>query len=307
MHHTPVMCREVIEFLAIDPKGLYIDATFGRGGHSRAILERLDPEGFLLAIDKDTEAQETAQRAFSEDTRFRFKQGSFANLVQFAKERDWIGKVNGIVFDLGVSSAQLEVPERGFSFMQDGPLDMRMDKTVGTSVSGWIARAKEREIADVLWRYGEERFAKRIARAIVSARKITPIVRTLTLAKIISGAVSSKQFNKHPATRSFQAIRIFINQELEDLKKGLIGALEVLKVGGRLVVISFHSLEDRIVKQFMLKAAGKQHGEMPLPAIAPFLPTRVRVLLLAKGRPTQEEIRANPRARSALMRVVEKI
>lgn len=288
MHHIPVMGLEMLEFLAIEPNGIYIDATFGRGGHSQVILEQLGSEGFLLGIDKDPAAVERATELLCRDARFIFEKGSFAKMTYYARARDWMGKVSGIVFDLGVSSPQLETPERGFSFMRDGPLDMRMDPSCGLAAKDWLAKAKEKEIADVLWELGEERFARRIAKAIVQARKITPITRTLQLAGLMSGAMPHKHFSKHPATRSFQAIRIFINQELCELKQGLMDGIELLKIGGRLIVISFHSLEARIIKQCIKENVGK-------------------VRLIAKQCVSKAEITKNPRSRSAVMRVLEKI
>lgn len=287
MHHIPVMDQEVLECLAIKPNGIYIDATFGRGGHSEAILEKLDSEGFLLAIDKDPAAMEYAKVLLNQDARFMFERGSFAKMAQYARLRDWMGKVSGIVFDLGVSSPQLETPERGFSFMRDGPLDMRMDPTSGLAARTWLSKAKESEIADVLWEFGEERFSKRIAKAIVQARKMVPITRTLQLSELIMHAIPYKHKGKHPATRSFQAIRIFINQELFDLKQGLVGGIELLRTGGRLIVISFHSLEARIIKQCIQENIGK-------------------VRLITKRCVSKAEMLKNPRSRSAVMRVLEK-
>ena len=292
--------------LQVDADGVYVDATFGRGGHSAAILQRLGVGGRLIAIDKDPWAVEVARERSARDRRFSIYQGSFAMLEYFAEAEAVSGKVNGVMFDLGVSSPQLDTAERGFSFLREGPLDMRMDTLQGESAAAWLARASEADIAHVLKTYGEERFAKRIARAIVRARQEAPIETTTQLAQIVAAANPAWERDKHPATRAFQAIRIHINRELEDLEQGLPQALRVLAPGGRLAVISFHSLEDRIVKRFMRDEArgGDLPRGLPVPASA-FKPT-LRIV----GKPAYPgvaEVAANPRARSAVLRVAEKL
>lgn len=304
--HLPVMLDEVVHHFAIQPNGMYVDATFGRGGHSAAILKQLGPEGRLLAIDKDLKAVAYAHKQFSKDPRFSIQQGSFAHLRDFLIRENVFGKVDGILFDLGVSSPQLDDADRGFSFMREGKLDMRMDTSSGIDAAEWIAKTPEEEMARVLWEYGEERYARRIAKAIVTARLLSPIVTTQQLAEIVMAAIPRWEKGKHPATRSFQAIRIEINQELEDLKQGLNEALEALKVGGRLVVISFHSLEDRLVKHFI---QDHERGKA-LPSKLPLKSTAVNQRLRRLGpamKPSSEEINVNPRARSAVLRIAEKL
>ncbi|HEB99653.1 MAG TPA: 16S rRNA (cytosine(1402)-N(4))-methyltransferase RsmH [Thiotrichales bacterium] len=305
LDHRPVLLDETLDALAVRPEGIYVDGTFGRGGHAAAILDRLDERGRLYAMDKDPEAVAAARAAFGEDERFHIEWGSFAMLERMAEREGIAGRVNGVLFDLGVSSPQLDDPARGFSFQADGPLDMRMNPESGQSAAEWLAGAAEREIADVLWRYGEERHARRIARAIVVARKEQPIRTTGRLAGIIAGAVPGRERRKHPATRSFQAIRIHVNRELEDLEQGLAQAVEVLAPGGRLAVISFHSLEDRLVKRFMRR---ESRGEEPPPGLpVRGEPARGRLRVLGKPhRPGEAEVEANPRARSAVLRVAEK-
>jgi len=292
--------------LQIEADGVYVDATFGRGGHSAAILERLGKGGRLIAIDKDPWAVEVARERSARDRRISVYQGSFAMLEYFAEAEAVSGKVNGVVFDLGVSSPQLDTAARGFSFLREGPLDMRMDTLQGESAAAWLESASESEIARVLKTYGEERFAKRIARAIVRARREAPIETTTQLSEIVAAANPAWERDKHPATRTFQAIRIYINRELEDLEQGLPQALRVLAPGGRLAVISFHSLEDRIVKRFMRAAA--RGGDLPrgLPVTASaFKPT---LHIVGKpAYPSDAEVAANPRARSAVLRVAEKL
>ncbi|MBI3774552.1 MAG: 16S rRNA (cytosine(1402)-N(4))-methyltransferase RsmH, partial [Gammaproteobacteria bacterium] len=297
---------EALEALHIDSDGIYVDGTFGRGGHTQAILRQLGPQGRVLSIDKDPDAVRTAQQRFGTDARFAIERGSFARLQELVVQRAWPGRVRGVLLDLGVSSPQLEDARRGFSFQNDGPLDMRMDPDSGMSVAQWLARAQEREIADVIKGYGEERFARRIARAIVEQRVIEPILTTLQLSEIISASVPRREPGKHPATRSFQALRIFINRELDDLSAALAQALEVLAAGGRLVVISFHSLEDRIVKQFFRTQAVGDNFPRGLPVTADQMRPRLRLIGKASY-PTEAEVSANPRARSAVMRVAEKL
>lgn len=304
--HRPVLLDEALEALHIDSDGIYVDGTFGRGGHTQAILRQLGPQGCLLSIDKDPDAVRVAQQRFGSDARFSVERGSFARLREFVVPRGWAGQVRGVLLDLGVSSPQLEDARRGFSFQNDGPLDMRMDPDAGMSVAQWLAHAQEREIEEVIKGFGEERFARRIARAIIEARATKPILTTLQLAEIISAAVPRREPGKHPATRSFQALRIFINRELDDLSSALMQALDVLAAGGRLVVISFHSLEDRIVKQFFRDQAVGDTFPRGLPVTADQMRPRLR--LIGKPRyPGEAEINANPRARSAVMRVAEKL
>ena len=249
--HITVLLNEAVAALVQDKSGFYVDGTFGRGGHTALVLEQLAEDGQILGIDKDPEAIKHAHKRFENEPRFSIAHGSFAQLQQFVTERDMQGKLDGVLLDLGVSSPQLDDASRGFSFLNDGPLDMRMDTTQGESAADWIARADETEIADVIYTYGEERFSRRMARAIVAHRAENPITTTGQLAKIITEANPAWEKGKNPATRAFQGIRIFINRELEDLENCLDQALDMLKVGGRLVVISFHSLEDRIVKRFI--------------------------------------------------------
>jgi len=303
--HKPVLFEEAIEALAIVPEGVYIDGTFGRGGHARAILERLGPAGRLFSLDKDWEAIDFAKTDFSQDLRFQIRQGSFRDLAIWAREWEIVGKVQGILLDLGVSSPQIDDAQRGFSFMQAGPLDMRMDTQQGLSAAHFINEAKETDLADVFFTYGEERYSRRIARAIVTARSHAPIQDTMTLAEVIKVAHPKWEKHKHPATRVFQAIRIYVNQELKDLELGLTQALEVLAVGGRLAVISFHSLEDRMVKQFMQRA---EQG-VRLPKNIPIQANEQKGCLQRIGRamkPTDREILSNIRARSAILRIGEK-
>ncbi len=304
--HQSVLMAEVLEQLAIRPDGIYVDATFGRGGHAEAILKQLGPAGRLLALDKDPHAIAYARQHFTYDKRFMIQHGSFATLENFLTNQDLLGKIDGLLFDLGVSSPQLDEAERGFSFLRSGKLDMRMDFSSGIDAAAWIAKVSEKELARVLYEYGEERFSRRIAKAIVIAREETPINTTQQLAEIIAAAHPAWQVGKHPATKSFQAVRIAINHELDDLQLGLSQSLKALKIGGRLLVISFHSLEDRIVKHFMQE----QERGKDLPARLPikhdsYLPKFKRVTRAIK--PSMEEIHSNPRARSAVLRVGEKI
>jgi 16S rRNA (cytosine1402-N4)-methyltransferase len=304
--HESVLLEEAVDALMVEADGIYIDGTYGRGGHTALLLGRLSPEGRVLAIDKDPEAVEDARQRWAGESRFEIEQGSFAEMAEFSERRDWLGQVCGVLLDLGVSSPQLDQAERGFSFLKSGKLDMRMNPDEGQSAAQWLAEAGEREIADVLYEYGDERFSRRIARAIVRAREQAAIEDTIQLAEIIADAVPRHEKGKHPATRSFQAIRIFINKELEDLQQGLEAAVDVLSKGGRLAVISFHSLEDRIVKRFMRR---ETQGE-PLPRRLP-IPGEAaggRLRLVGKAvRPDDAEVAANPRARSAIMRVAERV
>lgn len=304
--HKPVLLDEVLAALAIRADGVYIDATFGRGGHAGAILGRLGPGGRLLGLDKDPQAVAEASRRFGADPRFAIERGSFAQLGRHVKQRGWQGKVNGILLDLGVSSPQLDDAARGFSFRLDGELDMRMDPTRGESAAQWLARATEREIADVLYRYGEERHSRRIARAIVSARAEAPITRTARLAEIIREAHPNWEAGRDPATKSFQGVRIFINAELDDLRECLPQALAALAPGGRLAVISFHSLEDRIVKRFMRDEARGDQFPPGLPVPQSALDPRLKRVGKAI-RAGEREVAENPRARSAVLRIAERL
>lgn len=304
--HISVLLAEAVQGLAVRADGRYVDATFGRGGHSRAILDLLAPEGCLLAIDRDPTAIE-ASRCFADDPRFSICHGAFSELETFLNEKQWTGTVDGILFDLGVSSPQLDDAERGFSFLHDGPLDMRMDTTSGRSAAEWLAEAEESDIAWVLKTFGEERFAKRIARAIINQRTETPLVRTHQLAELIAAASPTRERHKHPATRSFQAIRIYINSELEEIEKALKAALTALAPGGRLVVISFHSLEDRIVKQFMRRYSRGEVIPRGLPLTNEQLQKTQPLKEIGKAiKPSADEIAHNSRARSSVLRIAER-
>lgn len=303
--HETVLLREAVAALVTDRDGFYVDGTFGRGGHSAAILEMLSAEGRLLAVDKDPEACAVGVQGFSGDGRFEMVHGSFAELSKLIESRAQKGVVAGVLLDLGVSSPQLDDPQRGFSFSKDGPLDMRMNSAAGISAAQWLAQAREDEIAGVLREYGEEKYARRMARAIVAARARSAITTTGELANIISAANPAWEKGKHPATRAFQGIRIFINRELDDLRAFLTQVLDLLRVGGRLVVISFHSLEDRIVKRFI-----RDHERPVLPRGAPIFERDIERRMRSVGkatRPTPGEVDRNPRARSAVMRVAEKL
>ncbi len=304
--HLPVMFAEVMAGLAVRADGIYLDGTFGRGGHARGVLERLGPGGRLLVIDKDPEAIAVAERLCADDARVSLRRGSFADLASWPAVN--VGRdpgLDGVLLDLGVSSPQLDVAERGFSFAKDGPLDMRMDPESGESAAQWLARADEKEIADVLWTWGEEKQSRRIARAIVQDRVTEPFTRTAQLAGLIARLIPRGDKKTHPATRSFQGIRIHINRELLDLEAGLDAALSCLKPGGRLAVISFHSLEDRIVKQFMARLAKAPPANRRMPVEIMFTPT-LRLLGGAQ-KAGDAELSANPRARSAVLRVAEKL
>lgn len=304
--HQSVLLHESIKGLAIKPDGIYFDGTFGRGGHSQEILNQLNDTGRLFAIDKDPDAIQYAKDHFGLDKRFQIFHGSFARIEEFAIQAGVSGTVNGVLLDLGVSSPQLDNPERGFSFMQQGPLDMRMDVTQSISAANFVNEAEVDELASVFRLYGEERFAGRIARAIVEARKGTPITTTLQLAEIVKEANPKWEKHKHPATRVFQAIRIHVNQELTDLSSCLEQSLKILAPGGRLAVISFHSLEDRIVKQFM---RNKEQGERPPPEV-PVRYEEMKTNFKKVGKaikPQDNEIKDNVRARSAVLRIGEKL
>ncbi len=305
--HRPVLLEEALEALKLKPAGVYVDATFGRGGHAQAILQRLGSAGRLLGLDKDPQAVASAQQRFGDDARFSIHHASFAELGGVVSEAGLMGRVDGILMDLGVSSPQLDDAARGFSFMREGPLDMRMDNSRGLSAAAWLAQAKEAEIARVLKDYGEERFAKRIARAIVAARRETAIETTGQLVAIIKAVMpKQREQDKHPATRSFQGIRIFINQELANLHSCLEQVVDVLDRGGRLAVISFHSLEDRIVKRFMRDQARGDEFPPDLPVTVDQLNPRLRLVGKAVHA-SAAELAHNVRARSAVLRVAEKV
>jgi len=304
--HHAVLLAEVLDALAIRPAGTYVDATFGRGGHSAAILDRLGPDGMLYAIDRDPQAIAAGNAQLGHDPRLHLSHASFAQLGDALAQAGLTRCVNGILLDLGVSSPQLDDPARGFSFLRDGPLDMRMDPDTGESAAEWLAAASEREISDVIFRYGEERRARRVARALVEARAKVPISRTGELAAIVTDALPGPRGAKHPATRVFQALRIYVNRELEALEACLPQCVERLAAGGRLVCISFHSLEDRIVKRYLRARAQVD----PRLAKLPDVPAASRPVLRVLGRGTRpgtEEVERNPRARSAVLRVAEKL
>ena len=301
--HNTVLIQEAVDALLIKPKGRYVDCTYGRGGHSQAIADKMDAQGRLLVIDKDPDAILDAKRRFSQDQRVTIVHGSFVQIGKHIQNCS-MEKVDGILLDLGMSSPQINSAARGFSFSKDGPLDMRMNSTQGISATDWIQRASEAEIVQVLRTYGEERFARRIARKIIEVRSAQKIDRTKLLVQVIESAVPSREYRKHPATRSFQAIRIHINNELDELKGCLADVVDLLASRGRLVVISFHSLEDRIVKHFI-----REMEVGSLPARLPIPDDKVDRRLKSIGkatRPSNAEVVGNNRARSAIMRVAEK-
>jgi 16S rRNA (cytosine1402-N4)-methyltransferase len=302
VEHAPVLLDAALEALAIRGDGYYVDATFGRGGHAGEILGRLDARGKLIAFDRDPDASAAAERLFAGDPRAQFVRAPFSKLAQHVTR----ASADGILFDLGVSSLQLDRAARGFSFLRDGPLDMRMDPDSGESAADWLARAGEREIVIVISRFGEERHARRIARAIVAARESAPVTTTGRLAGIIAACVPGREPGRHPATRTFQALRIHINDELGEIERALPQAVDALAPCGRLVVISFHSLEDRIVKRFLRAASREDPAWAGMPRIPPQAQPRLRLV----GRATfadDAEIAANPRARSAVLRVAERL
>ena len=308
MEHLPVMYAEALQQLAIKKDGIYLDCTFGRGGHSQGILNLLGQYGQLLAFDRDSDAiNSDYAQAMLTDERFKLKHSCFSELESIVKNASLAGKIDGILLDLGVSSPQLDNPERGFSFLRDGPLDMRMDGNAGVSAEQWLASVDEKDLVKVLFDYGEERFARRIARAIVEKRAQSPIKTTRQLTELIEDAVPVREKHKHPATRTFQAIRIEINRELDELKAVLQQSARVLRPGGRLVVISFHSLEDRIVKRFIRDESGAKYnpGRLPIKEV-----DIAKGVLKARGKALKagkQEISQNPRARSAIMRVAERV
>ena len=304
--HRAVLVEEALAALAVEAGGYYVDATFGRGGHTARLLEAVGGEGRVLALDQDPQAIEAGRVRFADEMRLTLIHASFAELGSLVPAHSHGRACRGVLFDLGVSSPQLDDPTRGFSFRADGPLDMRMDTTRGEPVSGWLARAGVDEVREVIAELGEERFARRIANAIVAARRERPLARTSELAALVARAVRTREPGKHPATRTFQALRIFINHELASLARGLEGALAVLAPGGRLAVISFHSLEDRIVKRFMQQAATVDPALAHLP-IVPAAAAPVLKIIGKKARPGALERARNPRARSALLRTAEKL
>jgi 16S rRNA (cytosine1402-N4)-methyltransferase len=305
IEHVPVLLEEVLQALNLRPDGIYVDATYGRGGHAQEMLRRLGPQARLVALDRDPQALEDAHSRFGRDKRFEIHRGPFSMLGEIVRSLGLAGRVNGILFDLGMSSPQLDDARRGFSFRLDGPLDMRMDPAAGESAAAWLNRAEEPEIAQILREYGEERFSRRIARSIVRARAEQPIATTTQLRDIVAGAVPTRERGKDPATRTFQAIRIFINRELEEIGQVLPQAVKALAPQGRLAVISFHSLEDRLVKRFLRHEV--QGEELPpgLPVFPSHFQSRLR--LIGKAiKPGETEVRRNPRARSAVLRVAER-
>ena len=305
--HTTVLLDEAVDALLVDINGIYIDGTFGRGGHSSLILDRLGGSGKLMAVDRDPAAIEAGKARFRNESRLCFRHSEFSRIGELAGEMGWQAKVSGLLLDLGVSSPQLDAADRGFSFMNDGPLDMRMNPSAGPSASEWLQRVDLEDLVRVLKEYGEERFARRIANAIVERRIHGPIETTKELSQIIDAAIPVRDPHKHPATRSFQAIRIQVNSELDEVRKVLEDSLALLAIGGRLVVISFHSLEDRLVKRFMRDNSRNR----PLPKGIPIMESqqeRPPLKLVGKAlRPAPDEISANPRSRSAVMRVAERV
>ena len=306
LQHTPVLLDEVLDALNVRTGGCYLDATFGRGGHTAAILERVGKDGRVIAFDRDPDAIAAGRERFGSDARLTLVNSPFSQLAAVVTQLGLRGELDGVLLDLGVSSPQLDDATRGFSFTQDGPLDMRMNNASGMTAADWLARAPESEISRVIHEYGEERFARRIARSIVDVRVTTPITRTSQLAEIVAAAVRTREPGKHPATRTFQAIRIYINRELQEIDEALAGTLNVLKIGGRLAVISFHSLEDTRVKRFMQKHS----QEDPVFAGLPEVPAHARPKLRRVGKaihPSEAEIQRNPRSRSSILRVAERI
>ena len=308
MKHLPVMLEEVLEQLAVKSDGVYLDCTFGRGGHSLEILRRLGGSGKLLAIDRDMEAlQSESAQALMKDDRFQLFHACFSELSVIVERTGLSGQVDGVLLDLGVSSPQLDNPQRGFSFMKDGPLDMRMNNSVGRTAAEWLATVSEKDLIRVLFEYGEERYARRIARAIIKSREQESILTTRQLAELITHASPVKDRHKHPATRAFQAIRIEVNRELDELQAALKQAVGILKPGGRLVVISFHSLEDRIVKRFIRNESGIKFDPGKLPVMESDIARGILKKIGHALKAGQQEIEQNPRARSAVMRVAERL
>jgi 16S rRNA (cytosine1402-N4)-methyltransferase len=306
VEHTTVLLHEAVDALVTDADGFYVDGTFGRGGHTAELLGRLSDQGAVLAIDKDPQAIASGEERFAEDDRLQFFHGSFAELQHVATKMGKAGELSGVLLDLGVSSPQLDQADRGFSFMRDGPLDMRMDTSRGLSAAEWIASADEQEIARVIKEYGEERFARRMAGAVIRERAVKPITGTVQLAGLLAAAHPAWERGRHPATKAFQGIRIFINRELDDLEDLLAQVIDTLKVGGRLVIISFHSLEDRRVKRFIRD----QEQGVKLPKNLPVrdVDRGVRLVKVGKAiKPAVSEVDGNVRSRSAVMRVAERV
>lgn len=302
--HTTVLLNEAVEALVSDPQGIYVDGTFGRGGHSRALLQRLGEKGRVLALDRDLDAVAAAHAGETrvDDPRFSIHHTAFARMAEVLAEQG-VRQVHGVLLDLGVSSPQIDNPERGFSFRFDGPLDMRMDTSRGESAADYLARADEAHIAQVIRDYGEERFALQVAKALVARRDAgQPVRTTRELADVVARAVRTRESGQDPATRTFQALRIFVNAELDELEQALSAALELLLPGGRLAVISFHSLEDRIVKTFIARQSKAEFDRR-----APFAPEKaMRLKALARIKPSEAEVAANPRSRSAILRVAQR-
>lgn len=313
--HVPVLLGSVLQGLKIKPDGCYVDGTFGRGGHSGEILKQLDSNGRLIGIDRDPQAIASAAESLKDDPRVELIKGAYAQLETIISERQDIsgrpllGRVDGLLLDLGVSSPQLDEAARGFSFLRDGPLDMRMDPESGASAREWLAAVDEKDLRRAISKFGEERNAARIARAIVAARQVAPIETTAQLAAIVESAVpapyAQRRYRKHPATKTFQAIRIVVNRELEELESVLQQSLSVLRRGGRLCVISFHSLEDRMVKRFMRNASREPEPYRGMPSIPDEFRPKLKIIGKAIAA-TAEEIAANPRARSARLRIAER-
>jgi 16S rRNA (cytosine1402-N4)-methyltransferase len=304
--HESVLLQRAVDALVVSKTGIYIDCTFGRGGHSQKILSCLDTNGKLYALDRDPQAVAAAEPMMSKDDRLVVQHGNFNELADFAAGLSKVGEISGVLFDLGVSSPQLDDASRGFSFMHDGPLDMRMDNSSGVTAEQWLSRAKEEEITEIFFRFGEEKFARRMSRAIVTERAKQRITTTGQLAELVKNANPAWERDKHPATRAFQAIRIYINDELGAISQGLNQALEILSIGGRLVVISFHSLEDKIVKKFMSLQTKGDNFPRSVPVRHSELNPRLKLI----GKPIRAsvaEIEGNPRSRSAILRVAEKI
>jgi len=306
--HITVLLNEALEGLSLKSDGIYIDATFGRGGHSRKLLSQLGPQGKLYAIDRDPTAISVARDLEQEDSRFKILPGPFSGLANYVAELDLTGQIDGVLMDLGVSSPQLDDAERGFSFMREGPLDMRMDPTSGRSVAQWLAQAEVDEISQVIKKFGEENWAVHIARAIVKDRVEAPFETTKQLADFIARVVPVKDKNKHPATRTFQAFRIYINSELEEVEQALLASIDVLKSGGRLSVISFHSLEDRIVKRFIRKQSKGDEVPFGIPMTEEQLNKSRTYKPMSKAiKPSKDEIEQNPRSRSSVLRIAQRL
>lgn len=309
LSHQPVLLHEAIQALNVRPDGSYLDGTFGRGGHASEILKLLDPTGYLIALDRDPEAIMFAKTRFADYPQFCCEQRNFSELLTVVSEHQLLGKLQGVLLDVGVSSPQLDAPERGFSFRHNGPLDMRMESSTGISASAWLAQVSEAELAEVIKTLGEERYHRRIAKAIIAARSSAAITQTGQLADIIKAALPRYESDQHPATRTFQAIRIYINDELNALQSALDQSVQVLAAGGRLVIISFHSLEDRLVKRFMRRQAKGRElpPDLPVTAAQQAAVQGATLKIIARVRPNDDEILNNPRARSATMRVAERL